>query len=83
MPDDDMEVLVYTEADLIWMASHDSDCGGWKESSISGPLITGVTHWMDVIPPTKPQQPNPYTLKGLPMENAMPMKVTANDNDDF
>jgi hypothetical protein len=57
MPDDDMEVMVYTDSGLMFLASHDSDVGGWKESCVSMPLIIGVTHWMDLIPPTSSLQP--------------------------
>jgi hypothetical protein len=51
MPDDDIEVLVFTEAGLMWLASHDSEANGWFESSEPHALVGTVTHWMDVFPP--------------------------------
>jgi hypothetical protein len=56
MPDDDIEVLVYTESGVVWLASHDSDCG-WIEAAMHLPRIINVTHWMDVIPPASSLKP--------------------------
>lgn len=50
MPDDDIEVLVYTEEfDRLYLAYHDDS----EWISDEGFTLNGITHWMEVVPPSE------------------------------
>jgi hypothetical protein len=56
LPDDDIEVLVYSkEFDQFHLAHHDDE-SEWI--SDAGDLLIAISHWMDLIPPqTQSLQP--------------------------
>lgn len=50
LPDDDIEVLVASETGSGILFAHHED-GLWL--SEIGTVVQGVTHWMDVVPPSQ------------------------------
>ncbi len=49
LPDDDTEVLAYRNGTGLLDLAHHED-GRWVGSD--GYTIYGITHWMDIVPPT-------------------------------